>query len=154
MANNLCVTYTEVVVVVDGWILYRQMSSYRSIPWNQWTSAPCGASVHYFQGMERYSDILLYLEPEKIKSMARLTLLHRLHRRRRLGERLLSYIFWQQKQTLLLIVLLFPYGWFRCVVLTTILHQLLTVVESMILRTFPIFYEVCDICSIVLVIKK
>ena len=37
------------------------MSSYRSIPWKQWTSAPCGASVHYFQGMERYSDILLYV---------------------------------------------------------------------------------------------
>ena len=28
---------------------------------NKWTSAPCGASVHYFQGMERYSDILLYI---------------------------------------------------------------------------------------------
>ena len=47
MAMNLCITYTEVVVVVGGWILYRQMSSYRSIPWKQWTSAPCGASVHY-----------------------------------------------------------------------------------------------------------
>ena len=60
MAINLCITYTEVVAVVGGWILYRQMSSYRSIPWKQWTSAPCGASVNYFQGMERYSDILLY----------------------------------------------------------------------------------------------
>ena len=38
------------------------MSLYRSIPWKQWTSAPCGASVHYFQGMERYSDILLYVK--------------------------------------------------------------------------------------------
>ena len=50
----------DLAVVVVGWILHRQMSSYRSIPWKQWTSAPCGASVHYFQGMERYSDILLY----------------------------------------------------------------------------------------------
>ena len=62
IAINSCITYTEVVVVVGGWILYRQMSSYRSIPWKQLTSAPCGASVHYFQGMERYSDILLYVK--------------------------------------------------------------------------------------------
>ena len=66
MAINLCITYTEVVAVVGGWILHRQMSSYRSIPWKQWTSAPCGASVHYFQGMERYSDILLYEILKKI----------------------------------------------------------------------------------------
>ena len=29
MAINLCIAYTEVVVVVGGWIFYRQMSSYR-----------------------------------------------------------------------------------------------------------------------------
>ena len=65
MAINLCITYTEVVVIVSGWILYRQMSSYRSILCKQWTSAPCGASVYSFQGMERYSDILLHLIPGK-----------------------------------------------------------------------------------------
>ena len=42
-------------------ILSRRKSSHLSIPEKQWHSAPSGPRVHYFSGMDRYSDFLLYL---------------------------------------------------------------------------------------------
>ena len=41
-------------------ILSKRKSSYLSIPEKKWHSVPSGPRVHYFSGMDRYSDFLLY----------------------------------------------------------------------------------------------
>ena len=49
-------------------ILSRRKSSHLSIPEKQWHSAPSGPRVHYFSGMDRYSDFLLYVSHRDLKT--------------------------------------------------------------------------------------
>ena len=42
-------------------IFSRRISSYLSIPEREWASAPLGPRLHYFSGMDRYSDFLRYV---------------------------------------------------------------------------------------------